>query len=178
MLLVHDTPAGRISGTIVETEAYTGRGDPGSHACRGLRKRNAPMFGPPGRAYVYKCHMYPLLNVVTEDTGTPGAVLLRGLEPVSGIALMKKARPGARHQHELANGPGKLGLALGVRLAHNTADLSRGLLHFERPSRPGKYRVRRSTRIGLRGPACLLPWRFYASGNRNVSPHPETARNS
>lgn len=131
------------------------------------------MFGPPGRAYVYKCHMYPLLNVVTEKTGKPGAVLLRAVEPVSGIELMMKERPGVRHRHELANGPGKLGLAFAIRLTHNRTDLVRGRIHFRRLARRNALRVRRSTRIGLRGPARLLPWRFYAPGHPCVSAHPD-----
>ena len=131
------------------------------------------MFGPPGRAYVYKCHMYPLLNVVTEKKGKPGAVLLRAVEPATGIESMHKRRPGAKTLHDLANGPGKLGQAFGIGLGHNTADLVRGPLHFEKPASPRKIRILKSTRIGLRGPARLLPWRFYASGNPCVSPHPE-----
>ena len=178
MLLVHDTPRGRIAGIIVETEAYTGSNDPGSHACRGLRKRNAPMFGPPGRAYVYKCHMYPLLNVVTGKAGTPGAVLLRAVEPAEGAALMNRNRPNVRDSHGLANGPGKLGLAFGIRLSHNTADLINGPLFLARRRQPPPYRIRRSTRIGLRGPARLLRWRFYAADNPCVSVHPDLGRNS
>jgi len=136
------------------------------------------MFGRPGRAYVYKCHMYPLLNVVTEKPGKPGAVLLRAVEPVSGMEIMAKGRPGSRHPFELANGPGKLCLAFGVRLADNRADLMRGPLFLARPARRPVIRVRRSTRIGLRGPARLLPWRFYASGNSCVSTHPDLGRGS
>ena len=131
------------------------------------------MFGPPGHTYVYKCHMYPLLNVVTEKTGTPGAVLLRAVEPVKGMELMKKKRPNARYPHEIANGPGKLSLAFGIGLNHNAANLGRGPLSIQRPARRPALRIRRSTRIGLRGPASLLPWRFYVPGNPCVSPHPD-----
>jgi len=173
MLLVRDTPGGRMGGIIVETEGYTGAGDPGSHACRGLRQRNAPMFGPPGHAYVYKCHMYPLLNVVTEPDGKPGAVLLRAIEPVAGLNLMRKRRPSARLDHELANGPGKLCQAYGVRLSDNRRDLRSGPLRIETPEHRRGFRIRRSTRIGLHGPAALLPRRFFANGNPCVSPHPD-----
>jgi DNA-3-methyladenine glycosylase len=131
------------------------------------------MFGRPGRAYVYKCHMYPLLNVVTEKPGIPGAVLLRGIEPAAGIELMKGNRPNAGKPHELANGPGKLGLAFGIRLSHNTADLVKGRLFLARPARRRPARILRSTRIGLRGPASRLPWRFYVPDNPCVSIHPD-----
>ena len=144
------------------------------------------MFGHPGRAYVYKCHMYPLLNVVTEKRGTPGAVLLRALEPVEGTDLMEKMRPNARTANEIANGPGKLGLAFGIRLNHNTTDLINGPLFLARPVKAGRglvhsgrtrpVPIRRSTRIGLRGPASLLPWRFYVPGNPCVSMHPGTRK--
>jgi len=173
MLLVHRGRGGTAAGVIVETEGYTGSGDPGSHACRGLKVRNAPMFGPPGRAYVYKCHLYPLLNVVTEKKGIPGAVLLRGLEPVAGIGLMRARRGNPRNDPEIANGPGKLCQAMGVGLGHNRADLVNGPLHLAVPPRRREVRVGRSTRIGLRGPAAILPWRFFVRGNPFVSRHPQ-----
>lgn len=171
MLLVHSGGSrGTVAGMIVETEAYTGAADPGSHASRGLTRRNAPMFGPPGRAYVYKCHLYPLLNVVTEQAGRPGAVLLRALEPVAGEKSMARRRNNPSERADLANGPGKLCQAMGVGMAHNRANLLRGPLFLARPARRPGFRVARSRRIGLRGPARRLPWRFFVSGNRFVSP--------
>jgi len=152
----------------VETEAYLGMKDPGSHAFRGRKKRNAPMFGPPGRAYVYKCHMYPLLNVVTEPEGTPGAVLIRALIPVQGLEIMRKRRNGAKGE-DLARGPGRLTAAMGVGLRHNRADLVRGPLRLAMPRRPFRCRVVRATRIGLSGPAARLPWRYHAADCRFVS---------
>jgi DNA-3-methyladenine glycosylase len=166
-LLVH----GRAAGIIVETEAYTGSDDPGSHACRGPRKRNAPMFGPPGKAYVYKCHKYPLLNVVTEATGRPGAVLLRALEPVRGLPLMRKRSPGLADD-ELCRGPGRLCRSLGVDLGHNTADLTAGPLYLARWRGFRPRLIARSTRIGLKGAAALLNRRFYAVDSSCVSRNP------
>ncbi len=168
MLLVNADRNGLTAGIVVETEAYAGRTDPGSHAFRGRRKRNAPMFGPPGRAYVYKCHMHPLLNVVTERDGTPGAVLLRSIQPVAGIDLMLKRR-GRMPVKDLARGPGRLTSALGVHLAHNRRDLTRGRLALIRPPAPTPINVARTTRIGLSGAASLKRWRFFAAGNPFVS---------
>jgi DNA-3-methyladenine glycosylase len=180
MLLIHECRGGITAGRIVETEAYTGAADPGSHACRGLRVRNAPMFGPPGRAYVYKCHLYPLLNVVTGREGEPGAVLLRALEPSIGLPLMRARRGGPRRDEDIANGPGKLCQAMGVGLAHNRADLLRGPLFLASPVPSAslwygaRFRVGRSTRIGLRGPAAKLPWRFFVADSPFVSRHPRS----
>jgi DNA-3-methyladenine glycosylase len=168
---------------IVETEAYTGKHDPGSHASIGLRTRNAPMFGPPGRAYVYQCHMYPLLNVVTERDGTPGAVLLRALIPARGLPLMRRRRLAGRRSAarapdsrlpdlDLCRGPGRLTSAMAVTLSHNRADLIRGPLRLALPRRPLRFRVVRTTRIGLHGPAANLPWRYAAADCPFVSASP------
>jgi DNA-3-methyladenine glycosylase len=170
-LLVHRTPAGTTAGVIVETEAYTGRTDPGSHAAPGLRIRNAPMFGPPGRAYVYKCHLWPLVNVVTEREGRPGAVLLRALHPVTGLPLMSRRRNTTR-ELDLARGPGRLTQAMGIGMTHNRADLVTGPLYLARARAPRAIRILRTTRVGLRGPATRLPWRFYAAGSPFVSQLP------
>ncbi len=144
----------------METEAYTDKDDPGSHASIGLRNRNAPMFEHPGRAYVYQCHMYPLLNVVTERNGRPGAVLLRALIPIRGLNAMRRRRPAARRDLDLCRGPGRLTAALAVSLTHNRADLIRSPLRLALPRQPMRFRVARSTRIGLHGPAANLPWRY------------------
>lgn len=154
---------------MVETEGYTGRADPGSHAFPGPRVRNRPMFESPGHAYVYRCHRYPLLNVVTEPVGRPGAVLLRALVPVQGLPLMRRRTPGPARDADLARGPGRLARAMAVGMADNRRDLTRGPLRLARPVPAVRYRVRRSTRIGLRGPALRLPWRFFAAGVPEVS---------
>ena len=92
-VLVHRTPGGVAAGMIVETEAYIGEDDPACHAAPGLTKRNAPLYGPPGLAYVYLNYgIHYLVNAVTEAEGHPAAVLIRALHPVEGIALMQERR--------------------------------------------------------------------------------------
>ena len=159
---------GRTAGIIVETEAYTGENDPGSHAYRGRRTRNAPMFGPPGRAYVYQCHIWPLLNVVTEKEGTPWAVLIRALIPVRGLEIMRKRRK-AEKDTDLTRGPGRLTQALGITLRDNRADLRGPGLRITRGPKGFRCRIARTARIGLHGPAARLPWRYHAAGCPFVS---------
>jgi DNA-3-methyladenine glycosylase len=155
-LLVHDTPAGRASGVIVETEAYIGESDPACHAAPGPTARNAPLYGPPGKAYVYLNYgIHYLVNAVTEPAGSPAAVLIRALEPVEGEALMRRRRgrgnsrrEAAIPAHELCRGPGNLTTALGISLRHNGADLTSGLMRIEdrgQPERPTAW----SRRIGI-----------------------------
>src|SRR5918996_222352 len=92
-VLVHHTPAGTAAGMIVETEAYIGEDDPACHAAPGPTRRNAPLYGPPGHAYVYLNYgIHYLVNAVTEAEGHPAAVLIRALEPVDGVRLMTKRR--------------------------------------------------------------------------------------
>jgi len=132
-LLVHDAPAGRTSGRIVEVEAYIGESDPACHAAAGLTARTAPLYGPPGHAYVYLNYgMHLLLNAVTEADGQPAAVLLRALVPVEGEVLMRQRRFGAagtgHDRAGLCRGPGNLGRAMGVTRAENRVSLSAGPL--------------------------------------------------
>lgn len=135
-LLVHDAPQGRAAGRIVEVEAYIGESDPACHAARGLTPRTAPLYGPPGRAYVYLNYgLHLLLNAVTEAAGRPAAVLLRALDPVEGEALMRLRRHGAGDAggaaSGLCRGPGNLGRAMGITLAQNTMPLTRGALTIQ-----------------------------------------------
>jgi len=119
--------------------------------------------------------MWPLVNVVTERDGRPGAVLIRALEPVAGLPLMRRRRTTARVL-DLARGPGRLVQAMGITLAHNRADLIRGPLHLALPRRRPAMRIRRTTRVGLRGPAALLPWRFYDADSAFVSALPHVGK--
>ena len=125
--LVHATPEGTIGGRIVEVEAYAGPEDLAAHSARGLTRRNAVMFGPPGYLYVYLIYgLHHCLNVVTGPGDKPEAVLIRALEIDEGIELAR-ARRGARPLHaRLAAGPGNVGRALGVDRNLNGADLASG----------------------------------------------------
>lgn len=126
---MHRTGEGSTAGAIVETEAYIGEDDPACHAAPGPTPRNQPLYGPPGVLYVYLNYgMHFLVNVVTEDAGRPAAVLLRALEPLDGLALMRQRRGGGGERqiavHDLCRGPGNLTRAMGITLAHNRTSLT------------------------------------------------------
>src|SRR5919198_1525592 len=131
-VLVHQTPSGATAGIIVEAEAYVGESDPACHAAPGPTARNAPLYGPPGIAYVYLNYgIHYLVNAVTEPEGSPAAVLIRALEPFDGESLMRRrrARLGRRKAPEfdtveLCRGPGNLSAALGISLRQNRFDLT------------------------------------------------------
>jgi DNA-3-methyladenine glycosylase len=156
-VLVHESGAGLTSGIIVETEAYIGESDPACHAAPGPTKRNAPLYGRPGVAYVYLNYgIHYLVNAVTEAEGCPAAVLIRALEPLDGEALMRRrrARGTGRRAAELplaglCRGPGNLTRALGLSLEHNLSDLTRGPLRIEDRGLPPRE-VAWSRRIGIR----------------------------
>lgn len=168
-LLVRRDGESFISGFIVEVEAYLGPEDKASHASKGLTKRTAPMFGPPGHAYVYLIYgMYYCFNVVTEKEGFPAAVLVRALEPFEGIEIMKRNR-GVKSPREIANGPGKLTMALGITRKFNGCDLTSSEIWIEEGRSPG--RINQSPRIGVHyaGEWKDKPWRFYESGSEYLS---------
>jgi DNA-3-methyladenine glycosylase len=168
MLIVHDTTDGPIVGRIVEAEAYIGEEDAACHAAAGLTPRTDPLYGPPGHAYVYFIYgMHYCFNVVTRRAGLPSAVLIRALEPMQGLELMRRRRPG-REDHELTNGPGKLVRALGIGPEHNRADLTRGNLTLKRGRSVPETEVTWGPRVGIRV-AVDLPYRAHIRGNRYVS---------
>lgn len=170
-ILVHQTRAGAAGGRIVEVEAYLGNEDPASHAYRGLTLRNRAMFGAPGTVYVYFTYgMHYCLNVVTEPPGIPGAVLIRALEPLYGIPLMRRRRRMEQIKN-LARGPGRLSQALAVNLKHNGADLTSGNLVIL-DSETDSLRIGVSGRIGIRQ-GREKPLRFYLMGSPYVS-HPQS----
>jgi len=161
---------GNLQGIIVETEAYLGIDDPGCHACKGKTVRNAPMFGPAGRTYVYLIYgMYHCLNIVSGKEGVGEAVLIRALEPVKGIELMQKRRKTKKIEN-LCNGPGKLTQALGITKKHNNISLFDGKLQIYN-SRI-KPEISSSGRIGLSA-GKELELRFFIKGNRFVSKTPK-----
>jgi DNA-3-methyladenine glycosylase len=156
------------SGVIVETEAYHDS-EPASHAFVGLTPRTATLFGPPGRAYVYRSYgIHALLNAVCEPEGIGAGVLIRALEPLEGIDLMRERR-GLQRLESLCSGPGKLTQALDVELVDNGCDLAVGPVVFS--ARPRGWRdveVVVDKRIGITK-AAELPWRFCAAGSRFLS---------
>ena len=130
-VLVTQSRAGATAGRIVEVEAYIGEDDPACHAAPGPTTRNAPLYGPPGFAYVYLNYgLHNLVNAVTEAEGSPAAVLVRALEPLEGLPVMqrRRARAGApahrRTPVTICDGPGNLTVAMGLTLADNRADLT------------------------------------------------------
>jgi DNA-3-methyladenine glycosylase len=170
-ILVSETPQGRTAGRIVETEAYLGADDPASHAARLRTGRVAAMWGEPGIAYVYRSYgIHAMLNVVTEPSGATGAVLIRALEPLLGIELMRLRRDlGLEEERILCSGPGKLCQALAIGLDLHATDLVTGDRLWITPGEsPGD--VSTSGRIGItRGQA--HPWRYWITGNPHVSAH-------
>lgn len=156
------------SGAIVETEAYH-HDEPACHAYVGLTPRTATLFGPAGRAYVYRSYgIHALLNAVCEAEGVGAAVLIRALEPLDGIDLMRERR-GVERVEELCSGPGKLTQALAIELDRNGADLHAGPVTIA--PRPPAWRdvaLVAGPRIGITK-AVDLPWRFSARGNGHVS---------
>jgi DNA-3-methyladenine glycosylase len=161
---------GETAGAIVETEAYH-ECEPACHAYVGLTPRTRILFGPPGRAYVYRSYgIHALFNAVCEDEGVGAAVLIRALEPVEGLDLMRERR-GVQRAEDLCSGPGKLTQALDIELVDNDSDLLAGPITIE----PGTPReVVTGPRIGITK-AIELPWRFSAAGSRFVSaPRPRT----
>lgn len=164
-ILVHRKTAGRI----VETEAYLGRDDRAAHAWRGETKRTQVLFGPAGHAYVYLIYgMYWCLNFVCEPPGRAGCVLIRAVEPLCGVALMEHRRGEGKQVHDLASGPGKLTVALGITHERNAADLVSGPLRVRQPKDAGELEIAVTPRIGIRHNADW-PLRFVLAGSRYAS---------
>ena len=163
--LVLQEDAGRLSGFIIEAEAYIGSKDLACHARVGKTKRNEVMWGPPGYAYVYFTYgMHWMLNFVTEREGFPAAVLIRGLWPVEGVSEMQKNRPVPKTE-DLTNGPAKLCQALGINGNWNGRDLcsSNAKLFVEKGLMVSDNLVTCGPRVGLNTvpePWKSMPWRF------------------
>jgi DNA-3-methyladenine glycosylase len=173
-VLVHRTTDGVAAGRIVEVEAYRGPLDLAAHSARGLTKRTAAMYGPPGYAYVYLLYGISwAINLVTTADGEPHAVLIRAIEPLRGLPLMAQRRNKPPDSRELTNGPGKLTNALAITGADYGRDLCGGRLYLEHSDIP-VGRIGRSPRINVdyAGTWASKPWRFYERGNRYVSVRP------
>lgn len=164
-ILLHGETAGRI----VEVEAYLGTGDLAAHSARGITQRTQVIFGSPGHAYVYFIYgMYECLNFVTEPPGKAGCVLIRAVEPLCGLGVMQTRRAGVTKIEQLANGPGKLTLALGITRDHYGVDLTLGPLVVRELRKEPAHEITTTPRIGIRECADW-PLRFFIAGNRFVS---------
>ena len=179
-VLVHERRGVRTSGAIVEVEAYIGESDPACHAAPGPTRRNEPLYGVPGHAYVYLNYgIHNLVNVVTQACGSPAAVLIRALDPLEGLDVMRRRRarhmkgrrrsvePSAWSSHELCRGPGNLTMAMGITLAENRVDLLGHRLFIEdRGIRLGPLAW--GPRIGIKV-GTEHPWRLFVAGHPAVS---------
>jgi DNA-3-methyladenine glycosylase len=172
LLVVPARDGKRVSGRIVEVEAYRGPRDRAAHSYGGRRtRRTEPMYGIGGTAYVFFVYgMYYQFNVVTNVTDRPHAVLIRALEPVEGIELMRKRRHG-QPDHNLTNGPGKLCIALGINRALDGADLLRNRVWLEEAEKIPRSQIMSGPRVGIDYAEEWKdkPWRFWIRDNAYVS---------
>ena len=174
-LFVYEHPRGRVGVRLVETEAYRGVIDPGSHGYRGVTPRTEVMYGPPGRLYVYFTYgMHWCANIVCAREGECEAVLLRAGEPFFGIDLMRKFRKGITKDRLLASGPARLCQAMGIDKRHNGLSLLRGGgLWCAEDGDTNEYRkteIAQTVRVGLgEGRGHDIPWRFVVPGHPYAS---------
>jgi len=163
------TPMGTASGRIVETEAYLGPDDPACHAVAGLTERTRHLHGPPGIAYVYFIYgVHWCFNAVTREQGHGSAVLVRAVEPVAGVQLMRERRGAVRRDIDLTNGPGKLCQALGIDGSLDGSRLSQGPLRILAGDVVDDTQVEVTPRIGITR-AADWPLRWLVRGNPYVS---------
>jgi len=171
-ILWSDTPDGAAAGRIVETEAYVGEHDGACHAAAGLTQRTRWLYGPPGLAYVYFIYgVHWCFNAVTRREGLPSAVLVRALEPLDGLPLMRRRRGEPAHDRDLTNGPGKLCAALAITGASNGARLDQPPLSILRGDPVDDAGVGNSPRIGITR-AADWPLRWFVKDNPFVSRAP------
>jgi DNA-3-methyladenine glycosylase len=162
-----------VSVRLTEVEAYLGELDPGSHAFRGQTRRNAVMFGPSGHLYTYFTYgMHVCANVVCSPPGVASAVLLRAGEVVDGIELARERRTTSRRDTDLAQGPARLCVALGITLGDDGDDLATGDIRLEPAPHPVPE-LATGPRTGVSGPGGTdaFPWRFWIPGDPTVSPY-------
>jgi DNA-3-methyladenine glycosylase len=160
-----------LSGKIVETEAYVGPHDLACHASKGHTPRTSVMFGPPGYAYVYMIYgFYFCLNVVTEPPGYPAAVLIRAIEPLDNVGLMRKLRKNPERETNITSGPGKLCMAMSIDKQLNGADLLGTAIWIEdRSLDAGNILTGPRVGVDYAGEFKDKPWRFFVDGNPHVS---------
>ena len=161
-----------VSVRLTEVEAYLGEVDPGSHAFRGETPRNRVMFGEPGHLYTYFTYgMHVCANVVCSPPGVATAVLLRAGEVVQGIELARKRRTTSRVDVDLARGPARLVVALGLELADNGLDLEWGDVTLELAGERSPFEQGPRTGVSGAGGTSDYPWRFWIPGDPTVSPY-------
>ena len=166
------TDGGVAIGRIVETEAYLGEHDLACHAAAGRTRRTEPLYGPPGTSYVYFIYgVHWCFNAVTREAGLPSAVLVRAIEPVSGLELMRSRRVAARRDPDLTNGPGKLCEALGIDARHNALPLDRRPVLIREGVAVQEHQILVTPRIGIRECADW-PLRWLVADNPYVSRTP------
>ncbi|MBM7026184.1 DNA-3-methyladenine glycosylase [Clavibacter zhangzhiyongii] len=174
-ILSRDSEEGRVAVRLTEVEAYRGVGeDPGSHSFRGKRARNATMFGPPAHLYAYFTYgMHTCANIVCGPEGTSAGVLLRAGEVVEGADLARSRRGAAVRDRDLARGPARLAVALGIPLSDDGAALDAPPYRLILPDEPLALPAA-GPRVGVSGPGGsgeLFPWRFWVPGDPTVSPY-------
>src|SRR5690554_1279300 len=172
-LLLGATLHGRgVSVRITEVEAYMGADDPGSHGFRGKTNRNAVMFGPPGHLYCYFTYgMHTCSNIVTGEEGSSSGVLLRAGEVVDGLELARTRRLTSKGDADLARGPGRFTVALGIKLSDGGHDLQSGDIRLELPTTVVDHATGPRTGVAGPGGSDAFPWRFWIPGEPSVSPY-------
>ena len=171
-VLRHSTPEGTVAVRLTEVEAYLGEVDPGSHAYRGPGKRNAVMYGEPGHLYTYFTYgMHVCANVTCSPAGTASAVLMRGGEVIDGIELARARRQTSTTDADLARGPARLVVALGITLSEGGADLAASPFELILPALPLPFETGPRTGVSGAGGSRDYPWRFWLPGERSVSPY-------
>ena len=156
-----------LEGIIIETEAYYGLHDPASRAYHGIRNYNKPMWNEPGRAFIYNVHKYWMFNIVAHKPNNIGAVLVRAVEPTKGIEIMKKNRP-VKKLFDLANGPGKLTIALKINKNLSGVPVTSSESEITVANNKMKFEIGSSYRIGVRKDL-ERKLRFFIKGNKFVS---------
>lgn len=171
-VLAYENAEGRVAVRLSELEAYRGVGeDPGSHSNRGRTPRNGVMFGPPAHLYAYFSYgMHTCLNIVTRPAGQAAGILLRGGTVVEGIELARRRRVGAADR-DLARGPARLSIALGVPLEEGGADLLAAPFELLVPTSPVAHASGPRTGVNGAGGGAAYPWRFWIPGDPGVSPY-------
>jgi DNA-3-methyladenine glycosylase len=171
-VLTKTTPEGTVAVRITEVEAYLGEHDPGSHAFRGPGKRNAVMYGPSGHLYTYFTYgMHVCANVVCSPVGTATAVLFRAGEVIEGVDLARHRRSSTKTDSDLARGPARLVVALGIELDDGGADLARAPFSLVLPTTSVPYESGPRTGVSGDGGGTEFPWRFWIPGDPTVSPY-------